>query len=415
MVLGAGRIRCCCGAMIDRIDVDPGGGRALVRDYKSGANAIKRAGARWSTERELQVGLYMIAVRRLLGLDPVAGFFQPLTGRDLRPRGAYLEGLRLSSHAYATDAFERPALDRPARRGGARRGHDRVDDASRRADSLSCDLLTGRMPSPGDLLGGMTVAFTPEQTAAIERDQGDLLLDASAGSGKTSVLVERFVRAVLHDGVDVGAILAITFTEKAAAELRERIRARLRALGADQAARATEAAPISTIHGFCARVLRANALAAGLDPAFTVLDEHEAARLALDAFDAALDQIAVRPHGAELIAAHGPAALRRAIVRTHGQLRSRGQERPRLPPLAAALGDAAVLDRQLAAARLRALGAAQVAARDLAGAGDPPARVEQALDALARACELLAGEVSWPGELEGGHAPGGDRRHGAGE
>ena len=205
------------------------------------------------------------------------------------------------------------------------------------------------VPSPRDLLGLVTVVFTPEQIAAIERGRGDLLLDASAGSGKTSVLVERFVGAVLRDGVEVGAILAITFTEKAAAELRERIRARLcRSLGADQAARETEGAPISTIHGFCARVLRANALAAGLDPAFTVLDEHDAARLALDAFDAALDRIAIRPQGAELIAAHGPAALRAAIIRTHEQLRSRGQLAPRLPPLPGVDADAGVLELELA-------------------------------------------------------------------
>ncbi len=98
--------------------------------------------------------------------------------------------------------------------------------------------------------------WTAEQWQAIERRQGDLLLDAGAGSGKTSVLVERFVRAVLVDGVEVSAILTITFTEKAAAELRDRIRARLRELGADEAARQTESAFISTIHGFCARVLR---------------------------------------------------------------------------------------------------------------------------------------------------------------
>ena len=78
------------------------------------------------------------------------------------------------------------------------------------------------------------IDFTPEQLRAIERREGDLLLDASAGSGKTSVLVERFARAVLDDGVDVGAILTITFTEKAAAELRERIRTRLRELGATE-------------------------------------------------------------------------------------------------------------------------------------------------------------------------------------
>ncbi len=72
--------------------------------------------------------------------------------------------------------------------------------------------------------------FTPEQTLAIERRRGELLLDAGAGSGKTSVLVERFVRAVEEDGIGVNQILTITFTEKAAAELRERIRTRLRAV-----------------------------------------------------------------------------------------------------------------------------------------------------------------------------------------
>ena len=74
-------------------------------------------------------------------------------------------------------------------------------------------------------------AFTPEQAAAIERRHGNLLLDASAGSGKTTVLVERFARAVVEDGLDVGQILAITFTEKAAAELKGRVRRRFIELG----------------------------------------------------------------------------------------------------------------------------------------------------------------------------------------
>jgi superfamily I DNA/RNA helicase len=114
--------------------------------------------------------------------------------------------------------------------------------------------------------------FTDEQCRAIERRAGDLLLDAGAGSGKTSVLVERFALGVKDDGLDPSRILAITFTEKAAGELRERVRARLRALGCEDAARAAEGSWISTIHGFCARVLRAHALAAGLDPEFTVLE-----------------------------------------------------------------------------------------------------------------------------------------------
>ena len=151
-------------------------------------------------------------------------------------------------------------------------------------------------------------AWTDEQWRAIERRSGDLLLDAGAGSGKTSVLVERFVRAVLVDGVDVGAILTITFTEKAAAELRDRIRARLRELGADEAARRTEGAFISTIHGFCARVLRTHALAAGLDPEFAVLDRQRSEPLSAEAFDAALTELARADDGAvDLIAAYGGA------------------------------------------------------------------------------------------------------------
>src|SRR3982074_108788 len=119
----------------------------------------------------------------------------------------------------------------------------------------------------------------------------------------TSVLGERFVRAVLEDGVAVEAILTITFTEKAAAELRDRIRARLRELGADAAARATEGAVISTIHGFCARGLRRQALAAGIDPAFGVLDEAQSSRLTNEAFDQALEDLAENEPGAvDLIA-----------------------------------------------------------------------------------------------------------------
>jgi len=76
-------------------------------------------------------------------------------------------------------------------------------------------------------------------------------------------MVERFVAAVLQDGVPVDAILAITFTDKAAAQLRARIRARFGDLGEGEAARATERAQVSTIHGFCARVLRGNAVGAG--------------------------------------------------------------------------------------------------------------------------------------------------------
>jgi RecB family exonuclease len=97
--------------VIDRIDLGPDGRQVIVRDYKSGANRPERAGARWTVDHQLQVALYMIAVRRLLELEPVAGFYQPLTGRDLRIRGAYAAGSPVGRCAYNTDALPAEDLD----------------------------------------------------------------------------------------------------------------------------------------------------------------------------------------------------------------------------------------------------------------------------------------------------------------
>ncbi len=237
--------------------------------------------------------------------------------------------------------------------------------------------------------------LTSEQLEAIERRDGDLLLDAGAGSGKTSVLVERFVRAVLDDGVDVGAILAITFTEKAAAELRERVRARLRALGAVGEARATEGAFISTIHGFCARVLRAHALAAGLDPRFRVLDEVEAGRLADRAFEDALAKA-----DSELIASYGPWPLKGAVVGTFHELRARGELHPALPALGA--------PPDLSGARGALQAATTALVAELGGAAQPSARVQEALARLTDVPAVLESAIPWPGDLERLQLPNGN-------
>src|SRR6185295_1837158 len=167
--------------------------------------------------------------------------------------------------------------------------------------------------------------FTPEQRAAIADRDGPALLAAGAGSGKTAVMVERFAEAVLRDGVAPSAILTLTFTEKAAAELRERIRRRFADAGEDEHARAIDASWVGTIHGFCARVLRSQPLAAGLDPRFTVLDEAAAKRLATVAFDDALESwvsAGGRP-ALDVAAAYGW-DLEQLIVTAHAALRSRG-------------------------------------------------------------------------------------------
>jgi ATP-dependent helicase/nuclease subunit A len=104
-----------------------------------------------------------------------------------------------------------------------------------------------------------------EQAAAVEAG-GHVFLSAGAGTGKTTVLVERFVRAVCDAGLDVDSILVITYTRKAAGELRARIRAALRERGRHDLARELDGAWISTIHGFCNRLLKAYPFEAGLDP-----------------------------------------------------------------------------------------------------------------------------------------------------
>jgi ATP-dependent exoDNAse (exonuclease V) beta subunit len=126
--------------------------------------------------------------------------------------------------------------------------------------------------------------LTKEQLEAAKDLDHSILLKAGAGSGKTRVLVERFIQCLEQERASVGEIVAVTFTEKAAKEMRDRIRAACDARIAaaeDEKTRKTwrthrrelETARISTIHGFCTRVLRENAVEAGVDPQFTVLDE----------------------------------------------------------------------------------------------------------------------------------------------
>jgi ATP-dependent helicase/nuclease subunit A len=124
----------------------------------------------------------------------------------------------------------------------------------------------------------------------------NVVLEASAGTGKTTVLVQRYVN-LLAVGVDPANILAITFTRQAAAEMRERIIATLRRAAAESDEgrkrwlalrdRVGDIA-ISTIDAFCYALLREFPLEAGLAPGFTVADETESARLAEDAIDRAL-------------------------------------------------------------------------------------------------------------------------------
>jgi ATP-dependent exoDNAse (exonuclease V) beta subunit len=111
---------------------------------------------------------------------------------------------------------------------------------------------------------------------------------AGPGSGKTTVLVEYF-RRLVQAGVDPLRILAITFTEKAAAHMREKLARAFREQPEIQLR--LERAYVSTVHGFCARLLRENAVFAGIDPEFRILDERESERLQRMAVQRAMDEL----------------------------------------------------------------------------------------------------------------------------
>jgi ATP-dependent exoDNAse (exonuclease V) beta subunit len=165
-----------------------------------------------------------------------------------------------------------------------------------------------------------------QQLAAVEA-RGEVFVSAGAGTGKTMVLVERFARAVCNEGVDVESILVITYTEKAAGELRSRIRARLVEAGRPELARELDGAWISTIHGFCHRLLRSHPFAAGVDPRFRVLDESQGRVLRSEAFEAALDAFCGNgdPERLRLLAVYGATNLRRMLIGVFETLRAAGR------------------------------------------------------------------------------------------
>ena len=170
-------------------------------------------------------------------------------------------------------------------------------------------------------------ALNEQQLAAVEAG-GEVFVSAGAGTGKTAVLVERVVRAVCDRGLDVDSILVITYTRRAAGELRTRIRAALAERGRQDLARELDGAWISTIHGFCARLLRAYPIAAGLDPRFRELDEAQAAVLRSEAFGEALAQFCAGddPQRLELLATYGSDRLRRMLTSVYETLRAAGRE-----------------------------------------------------------------------------------------
>jgi ATP-dependent helicase/nuclease subunit A len=196
------------------------------------------------------------------------------------------------------------------------------------------------MESPRENKNSLTLA---QQRAVAAR--GNVLVMAGAGTGKTKTLVERCLDCLEHDGAQIDELLVVTFTEAAAAEMRDRLR---RAIEAKTQASALNSQPatlnfwqeqlarfdfahIGTLHGFCLKLVREHFYELGLDPRLAILDEGEARQLASDTLDA---QFQSHYEGAdefsrgvqELIQVHGGGrdeSIRGLILRLHNYSQAR--------------------------------------------------------------------------------------------
>ncbi len=199
---------------------------------------------------------------------------------------------------------------------------------------------------------------TLQQQRVIDSDEHDILVEAGAGSGKTKTMVDRYVR-LLRDGkppregedgtedrtpLEPREILAFTFTDKAAGELRERVRKARRQLAAEIPGTAGEGGPreismseawVGTFHAICLRILKAYPIESGVDPGFGVIDDVAAETARNEALTEALERF--RKEDPEpgsrdqMIGAYREPEVRSTVRAAWDEMRSRGIASPRLP------------------------------------------------------------------------------------
>ena len=151
----------------------------------------------------------------------------------------------------------------------------------------------------------MSVKWTKEQQNVIDLQDRNILVSAAAGSGKTAVLVERIITMLTReeDPVDVDQLLIVTFTEAAAAEMKERIRGAIEKKMEErpddehlkQQATLIHSARITTIHSFCLSVIREHFHSIDLDPSFRIGEEGELRLMRQDVLEELLEK-KYQPH-----------------------------------------------------------------------------------------------------------------------
>ena len=166
------------------------------------------------------------------------------------------------------------------------------------------------------------IQLTENQKTALSRDR-DISVTAGAGTGKTLILVERYIDILINENVDIRELLAITFTNKAAAEMLSRVALRIDSLLSDTSddkkhlkllkiRNHLSSAYISTIHSFCARLLREYPLeAGGLDPGFNTLNEIQSDFMIDECIDSEIAEIdTIDPDWLELFRVFNPESIK---------------------------------------------------------------------------------------------------------
>jgi ATP-dependent helicase/nuclease subunit A len=316
---------------IDRVDYlnDERHGRIYALwDYKSGSSySFPDVGASdpFDQGRKLQHGLYVLMLRARLNQDPEAAtagrverfgyFFPSRSGKGIRlewsadrlancadlvaklaeiaRRGAFLPTMAKSDCTYCkfTPVCGDPAaIARQASRMAAaspvlKELFDGLTSSSRTIATPERYRVTNAPLALVPHTQGPTKPSDERERHRIRTDlETNLFVEAAAGTGKTTCIVDRLLGLIRTGKAKPQAIVAVTFTRKAAGELRRRFREELHAQVAnteapDERARLTEAIAhaesmvIGTIHSFAARLLRERAVDAGVDPAFTELDD----------------------------------------------------------------------------------------------------------------------------------------------
>ena len=143
------------------------------------------------------------------------------------------------------------------------------------------------------------MGLTDAQRACIESTDSRLIISAGAGTGKTFTITQKIAHMMETGYLEsVDQVLAITFTRKAAGEIKARVRSTLRSRGFAEQALLVDGAWVGTIHGMCSRMLKEHALEIGISPAFEVLDDIDAANMVEESIEEVLASAAEQSDGA---------------------------------------------------------------------------------------------------------------------